>query len=102
LIDNDPGSSPVRKRFLETCTKLGIHCHRLKRYALENYFSIRAIKEVMSDPPNKIETLDPDKPVAAQLGYNVKRNGGRIAKQMNPEEIAGTDLADFIKKVSKL
>jgi hypothetical protein len=102
LIDNDPGSSAIRKRFLETCGKLGIQCHRLQRYALENYLSIRAIKEIMGESPNKIEKLDPNKPVAGQLGYQVKRNGGRIAKAMNLDEIDGSDLGEFIDKVSKL
>jgi predicted ATP-dependent endonuclease of OLD family len=102
LIDNDPGSSSVRKRFLEGCSKLGIECHRLQRYALENYLSLRAIKEVMGEPPNKIEELDFDKPIAEQLGYQVKRNGGRIAKVMSLEEISDTDLSEFIGKVSEL
>ena len=56
----------------------------------------------MGEPPNKIEQLDAKKPVTAQLDYNVKRNAARVAKAMNLDEIGGTDLAEFIQKVSKL
>ena len=100
LIDNDPGSAPIRKRFLERCEQLKIDCHRLKRYALENYFSLRAIKEVMGEPPNKVDELDPTRPVAEQLGFQVKRNGAKIAKEMHLDEITGTDLYEFLDKVS--
>jgi len=102
LIDNDPGSSPIRKRFLERCGELKIDCHRLKRYALENYFSVRAIKEVMGEPPNKINELDPNKPVTEQLGFQVKRNAAKIAREIQLEEITGTDLYEFLDKVSNV
>jgi predicted ATP-dependent endonuclease of OLD family len=101
VIDKDPGSSAVRKRFLEKCTKLGIECHQLKRYALESYFPIRAIEQVMGKPPNKVEKIDFNKPIANQLGYEVKRNAGRIAKEMQVEELKGTDLLEFLNKVSE-
>jgi hypothetical protein len=102
LIDNDPGSAPIRKRFLERCEELNIDCHRLKRYALENYFSLRAIKEVIGEPPNKIDELDPNRSVTEQLGFQVKRNGAKIAKEMRLDEITGTDLYEFLDKVSKV
>ena len=102
LIDKDPGSAAIRKRVSEKCRNLDIECHQLERYALENYFPIRAIERVMGKPPNNVEKIDFNKPIANQLGYEVKRNAGRIAKEMQVEELKGTDLLEFLNKVSQL
>ena len=103
LIDGDPGSSSVRKRFLKKCEELKIPVTRLKRYAIENYFSLAAIASVMKGQmPLGIVELDPKKPVADQLGFEVKNNGGRIAKEMKLEDIQGTDFEEFFQRVSEL
>jgi energy-coupling factor transporter ATP-binding protein EcfA2 len=51
LIDADPGSSHVRRRFREKCSELGIPAHQLSRYAIENYFTVDALRFVF---PEKI------------------------------------------------
>jgi hypothetical protein len=103
LIDGDPGSSSVRSRFSRRCEELGIPLTRLKRYALENYFSLDAIASVMKGQmPSGIVELDPKKPVAHQLGFEVKNNGGKVAKEMKLEDIAGTDFEEFLRQVEKL
>lgn len=103
LIDNDPGSSIIRKRFQKKCDELRIPVTRLKRYALENYFSLAAISEYMKGQmPVGITELAPDKPVADQLGFEVKKNGGKIAKEMKLEDLKGTDLEEFLNLVAKL
>src|SRR5215216_6669195 len=77
LIDGDPGSSPVRKRFIAKCGQLKIPVTRLERYSIENYFSLAAISSVMKGQmPPGISDLDPKKPVVDQLGFEVKGNGG--------------------------
>jgi energy-coupling factor transporter ATP-binding protein EcfA2 len=103
LIDNDPGSSHIRNRFLKKCEELKIPVTRLKRYSLENYFSVVAIASVMKGQmPTGISELDPKKPVSDQLGFEVKKNGGKIAKEMKLEDIKATDFEEFLQKVAGL
>ena len=103
LIDGDPGSAVIRKRFLRKCEELNILVKRLERYAIENYFSISAITSVMKGQmPSGITELDPTKPVAEQLGFEVKKNGGKIAKEMKLDDIRGTDFHAFLQEVQKL
>jgi energy-coupling factor transporter ATP-binding protein EcfA2 len=103
LIDQDPGSSSVRERFLKKCKQLNIPVTRMARYSLENYFSLEAIAAVMkTQMPKTITSLDPNKPVSDQLGFELKKNSGRIAKEMKLEDIKGTDLESFFKEVAIL
>jgi len=103
LIDGDPGSSAVRKRFLKKCEELKIPVMRLKRYSMESYFSFSAIASVMKGQmPAGITELDPNKSVSDQLGFEVKNNGGKIAKEMKLDDIKGTDLEEFFQQVEKL
>jgi hypothetical protein len=99
LVDGDPGSSAVRKRFLKKCEELKIPVTRLERYSMENYFSLAAIASVMKGqmPPGVTE-LDPKKSVPEQLGFEVKKNGGKIAKEMKLEDIKGTDFEGFLQQ----
>jgi len=49
---------------------------------LENYFSVAAIASIMKDQmPAGVAKLDPNKRVSDQLGFEVKGNGGKIAKR---------------------
>lgn len=103
LIDNDPGSSAIRKRFQKKCEELKVPVTRLKRYAIENYFSLAAISAYMKGQmPADITELAHDKPVSEQLGFEVKKNGGKIVREMKLEEIKGTDLEEFLNQVAKL
>src|SRR5271154_5555440 len=47
LIDRDPGSSRVRKDFQKNCDALNIPVKHLKRYSIENYFTLPAICSVL-------------------------------------------------------
>lgn len=103
LIDNDPGSATIRKRFLKKCEELKIPVTHLKRYSLENYFSLPVIESVVKNPiPSGVTALDPNKRVSDQLGFEVKGNGGKIAKDMKLEDIKGTDFEEFLQQVEKL
>jgi hypothetical protein len=102
LIDGDPGGSPVRKRFLKKCADLKIAVTQLERYSLENYFPVAAIAAVMkSQMPANVTELDPKKRVSDQLGFDVKTNAGKIAKEMKLSDIKGTDFETFLKQVEK-
>lgn len=100
LIDKDPKSSSVRKKFTAKCKELDIPVTRLQRYAIENYFSVRALREIFKGQiPQKYTQIDPDKTLEEQIGINVKNNNRKLAKEMQLDEIKGTDFYNFFEKV---
>lgn len=103
LIDKDPGSSTHREKFKEHCNSLGIECFQLDRYALENYFSIKAIKSIFgAQIPEAITEINSDQKVESQIGLNVKNNSRKIVRQMSIDEIKDTDLYSFLIKVKTI
>lgn len=100
LIDHDPKSGPIRVRFESKCNDLGIPVCRLERYALENYFSLNAIREVFGGQvPPDLEVFKPMEPVSKQLGFDVKKRTQQLARRMDISELEGTDLLRFLNKV---
>ncbi len=102
LIDSEriaPGAElePRIAGFVETCNKVNIDCYVLERRAIENYFSDRAIKQVMG---NKYKALEPYEALKrkAQNGWD-KAENWRIAQEMTREELEGTDLGEFLKRL---
>ncbi|HWP53077.1 MAG TPA: AAA family ATPase, partial [Pyrinomonadaceae bacterium] len=72
LVDGDPKSGKARKRFQDKCAALGIECTRLKRYAIENYFTLEALRSVYGDKiPSEITELVSSQKLEEQLGFNV-------------------------------
>jgi len=102
LVDQDPGSKKVRNRFVKKCREEKIPIHHLKRYAIENYFTIRVLREVFGEASlNKITEIAHDKKLEKQIGINVKKNNRKLARLMTVDEIEGTDLFKFFQKVEK-
>ena len=100
LIDRDDKSSKVRGRFVSKCNKLGIDVHWLRRYSIESYFSPRALRSVLGEACVESGfTVDPRTKLENQLGFRVKGNNRRIAKEMTLEELHDTDLMDFLLAV---
>ena len=104
LVDNDPGSAEVRKKFMSNCGSLNIPVTQLTRYAMENYFSLRAIREVYKQwgttISNGVQEIAPTTKVETQIGINVKRNNRLIAAEMTLSEVEGTDdLYSFLQTV---
>lgn len=103
LIDNDPGSRKARARFKKNCDKAGVPVVRLKRYAIENYFTVAALRAVFKAQISATLTgLNPDEPLERQLGMNVKKNNRKIAREMLLADIADTDLGKFVDRVDTL
>jgi AAA domain, putative AbiEii toxin, Type IV TA system len=103
LIDNDPGSEKARKKFMKNCGAVGIRVTRLKRYAIENYFTLEALRQVFSiQIPDEITEIAGDIKLEEQIGMNVKGANRRVARAMSIDEIKGTDLFDFFMEVQKL
>ena len=103
LIDNDPLSSSIRRKFTDKCNEYKIPLFKTKRYAIENYFSLRALRQVFE---NQIEAsvveIKPDEKLEKQIGFNVKKNNRKIAQTMTLDEISGTDLRNFLDEVVEL
>jgi energy-coupling factor transporter ATP-binding protein EcfA2 len=103
LIDQDPESAAIRRRFEAKCAEVGIPVHRLERYSIENYFTVDALRSVFGKQlPDTLTELAPDTKVSKQTGFDVKKKNRAIARAMSLEDIAGTDLARFFDQVIEL
>ncbi|MCK5599688.1 AAA family ATPase [bacterium] len=104
IIDSDPGSRKERNRFKELCKENGIPCYQTKRYAIENYFTVEALREAFgSKIPSEIEEINPDEKLEKQIGINVKKGNQKIIKAMAIEDIKGTDIYEgFFLRVKEL
>jgi len=104
IVDSDPKSGHIRKEFIDKCKENNISVTKLERCAIENYFSLRAIRAVYlyQQIPSEVTTLDNNKKVSEQLGFSVKTKSKEIAKEMTLEEFEGTDLLEFCRNVNKV
>jgi energy-coupling factor transporter ATP-binding protein EcfA2 len=85
-----------RQGFQDACEMAGIRCQILERRALENYFPIKAIEAGIG--PGR-QALGPfDKLGDARPGWQKSQNW-KIAREMRPEDLDGTDLGEFIKRL---
>lgn len=103
LLDKDPGSAKVRKKFSDKCKDKNIPVHKLKRYAIENYFPLPVLRAIFgAQISSSISSIEPDKKLETQIGMNVKNNNKKIARAMTLADIAGTDLLQFLEKVQSI
>lgn len=103
LIDRDPGSERTRKRFIRRCGELDIPVTRLQRYAIENYFTVSALRAVFKGQiPGSFTEVKTDESLETQIGINVKNNNRKLAAHTNIKDIEGTDLYKFLQKVGQL
>jgi hypothetical protein len=98
LIDSerDAPNAPLpanRQAFHKTCQGVGIRCHVLKRRAIENYFSDRAVKAVKGEKYQALGQYEALKAAALPWG---KEENWRIAREMTADELAATDLGEFL------
>jgi hypothetical protein len=98
IVDRDNGSEPARKQFISNCEKNRVEVFRLQRYAIENYFTVGALKAVFKGQI-RVETIDPNIRVNDQLGMDVKNNGWKILQQMRAADLRGTDIADIVSTI---
>ncbi len=101
LIDSERTSegcplSAEREAFVETCNKLKIRCCVLKRRAIENYLSDRAVKQVKGDKYRGLTPYECLTDVSPAWG---KSEDWRIAREMTPQELDETDLGAFLKSL---
>jgi ABC-type cobalamin/Fe3+-siderophores transport system ATPase subunit len=101
LIDSEltapeAGIEPSRAAFVEKCKKANIDCHVLERRAIENYLSDRVVKQVKG---NKHRALEPYEALKDAPHGWAKADNWRIAQEMTREELEGTDLGEFLKRL---
>jgi hypothetical protein len=84
--------SEVRRSFRDSCRKLGITCHILRRRSMENYLSDRAIKLVLG---SNAQALGPFQETSRDL----KANQAKVAALMTAAEITDTDVGRFLSVV---
>lgn len=103
LVDNDPGSGQIRDRFIANCQKYNIPIIRLTRYSIENYFTLRVLREIFDTQISAdIKQIDPGKKLQDQIAINVKNNNRKLAQSMTMKEIEGTDLNGFFLQVKEI
>jgi predicted ATP-dependent endonuclease of OLD family len=93
VIDSDFQSQAIRTEFISKCESIGIKCFQLERYAIENYFSLEAIRVVFPNQiPDSINKLSHKKSIKTQLGFNIKSKNNQIIQRMQLSDFEGTDL----------
>ena len=100
IIDSERNSADAeidnrRTKFRADCISAEIPCLILEKRALENYFSIDAIKKACGANAMSLEPFEK----LANHGWG-KRDGLKIATQMTDDEINATDIVKFIQKHS--
>lgn len=98
LIDSEKRSSGEResanhRAFRESCQRVGIQCHILERRALENYFSTRAVQQVLGEKFRAPKHFEDLKEVNSKWP---KSENWKIVQQMNRSELEDTDLWGFL------
>lgn len=100
LIDSEKPSAEAplekaREQFAQACQKTGVDCRILKWRAMENYFPPEAIQKAY--PNENFQALAPYEAKKDSLYGWGKMENWRIAREMKPENLEGTDLGDFLK-----
>lgn len=91
--DPDAVLSSERQGFVRACQNANVECRVLERRAIENYLSDRAIKKVKG---TKYRALGSYEALNAINPAWSKSENWRIAREMTPEELNGTDLGEFL------
>ncbi|MEM6821423.1 MAG: AAA family ATPase [Verrucomicrobiota bacterium] len=103
LVDSEKTSERARvshhhRSFRESCQRVGIYCHILKRRALENYFSDRAVRKVLGPKQRAPRPYEDIKEVDSRWP---KSENWKIIREMRRDEIDRTDLWDFLERIIK-
>jgi ABC-type polar amino acid transport system ATPase subunit len=101
VIDGERASAGAdldsdRQAFVEACEALGFETCVLDRRAIENYLSERAVKEVKGAAYRALGPFEERKSVSPMWG---KGENWRIAAAMNADELAQTDLGQFLERL---
>ena len=87
-----------RREFLNECSSLGINVHVSDRRAIENYFDAKAIAKSLGAPYVPLGHFEKLK--SAKFGW-AKADNWRIARALDPCDLHGTDLSDFLDSICR-
>jgi hypothetical protein len=87
---------PNRQAFRDIRDKLKIRCHILKYRATENYFTERAVKRALGD---KYRRLGPYEKLESATRSWSKSENWRIAREMTQDDLALSDLGQFLQEL---
>jgi ABC-type cobalamin/Fe3+-siderophores transport system ATPase subunit len=101
LIDSERRSSaealaPQRAQFVDDCRQFGIEVCILERRAIENYWPEPAIKRAVAGATRGLDEYEEIR--SANCGWS-KRDNWRIAAATDIQELEGTDLLNFLKRI---
>jgi len=88
--------SASRQAFQEVCRRAEIPCHVLERRATENYLSDNAVKKVKG---TKYRALSEFEKLEEGAPSWSKSENWRIAREMEIEDIRGTDLLRYLESL---
>jgi ABC-type cobalamin/Fe3+-siderophores transport system ATPase subunit len=85
-----------RQAFVDVCQRIGLNCHVLERRALENYFTTAAVQRVKGPKYRALGPFERREDVDPVWG---KAENWRVAGEMSLDDLAGTDLGEFLQHV---
>lgn len=92
-VSENAGPKKERNDFQEICERLGIRVCVTKRRAIENYFTDKAVKEALGGSHSALDSYELLKD--SKNGWS-KTDNWKIARCMNFDDIAKTDVGQFI------
>lgn len=99
--EKDSGNAPLaasRASFVEACQRANVECLVLSRRASDNYLSEDAIRRTKGE---KYRALGPfEKLESVQPAWG-KPEGGRIARAMTRDDLADTDVGEFLGRLAQ-
>jgi hypothetical protein len=101
LIDSERGAAEepldgARAGFVTVCRNVGITCQVLERRAIENYFTESAIKKAKGEKYRVLRHYERLSEVDPSWS---KQENWRIAREMRREDLADTDLGEFLTRL---
>ncbi len=93
--EGDP-LDPPRQAFVSNCEKFGFTTMVLKRRAIENYFTDRAVKASLGPSYQALTEYQERRSLPRPWA---KSKNWRVAHEMSPDELKGTDLGLFLESL---
>lgn len=90
------------RAFLAQLRRDGVDVKVLDRYAIENYFPQHAFEAVLGRDLTALFPLDVRRPVADQIRGYAKNMNVQLARRTTLDDLAGTDLREFLERVARL
>jgi hypothetical protein len=102
LSDPDRPLSPKGDRLQSRLEAVGIKLHVLRRYGIENYFTQRAMEDVLRRNLSEHFPLDETRPVGEQIpgGWDKNRNAA-VFEHMSLQDVKETDLAEICEDIAR-